>query len=262
VALISLTNVSVDIPIYDIAGASLKKLLLGRAVGGRFGQHRSHVIVNALKNVSLEARDGDRIALVGNNGSGKTTLLRVLSDVYPPTRGIVHLEGRISPMFDATLGMSVDATGLENIRICGMLWGMSRAEIESSVEDVAEFTELGGYLNMPVRTYSMGMLLRLAFAVATIRDPEILLLDEVIGVGDATFFQKAFERLKQLVHRSRILVVASHSDLILRQLCNKAIWLQHGELMDYGDIDKVFTGYTLAGAHLVPGPAAGVAQTA
>ena len=255
-ASITLTDLSIDIPIYDISGSSLKKLLIGRAVGGRFGEHRSHVIVNALKNVSFEARDGDRIGLVGNNGSGKTTLLRVLSDVYPPTRGVVHVHGRISPMFDPGLGMSIDATGLENIRICGTLWGMSRSEIENSVGDITEFTELGGYLNMPVRTYSMGMLLRLAFAVATIRDPEILLLDEVIAVGDATFFQKAYERLKQLVHRARILVVASHSDVTLRQLCNKAIWLHNGELREYGEIDKVLAAYRGAGVQPIPMPVA------
>ena len=242
-AFIKLTDASVDIPIYDMAGASLKKLIIGRAVGGQLGQVNSFVIVNALRNVTLEANDGDRIALVGNNGSGKTTLLRVLADVYPPTGGTVHVEGRISPMFDPALGMSADATGLENIRICGMLWGMSRAEIERSVDDITEFTELGGYLNMPVRTYSMGMLLRLAFAVATVRNPEILLLDEVIGVGDASFFQKAYDRLKQLVHRAQILVVASHSDDILRQICNKAIWLHMGQVMEYGPFEQVMKAY-------------------
>lgn len=254
--MISLTDVSIDIPIYDIAGASLKKLIIGRAIGGHFGESGSHVIVNALKNINIEARDGDRIALVGNNGSGKTTLLRVLSDVYPPTRGIVHVEGRISPMFDPGLGMTVDATGIENIRICGMLWGMSSTEIANSVEDIVEFTELGGYLNMPVRTYSMGMLLRLAFAVATLRDPEILLLDEVIGVGDATFFQKAYDRLRQLVHRSQILVVASHADMILRQLCNKAIWLRSGEVVEFGPIDRVLEAYRGSGVAPIPMPIA------
>jgi ABC-2 type transport system ATP-binding protein len=258
VALITLKNVSIDIPIYDVSGSSLKKLLLDRAIGGRFGEAGSHVIVNALKNISFEAHDGDRIALVGSNGSGKTTLLRVLADVYPPTHGTVHVEGRVSPMLDAALGMTIDATGWENIRICGMLWGLSRAQIEASIEEIAEFTELGDFLNVPVRTYSMGMLLRLGFAVATLRDPEILLLDEVIGVGDASFFTKAYDRILRLVHRSQILVVASHSDLILRQLCNKAIWLKNGDLMEFGEIDKVLDAYKLDGAQSIPAPALAV----
>ncbi len=253
-AVIRLTDASVDIPIYDMAGASLKKLIIGRAVGGQLGQVNSFVIVNALKNITFEANDGDRIALVGNNGSGKTTLLRVLSDVYPPTGGTVHVEGRISPMFDPALGMSADATGMENIRICGMLWGISRAEIERNIQDITEFTELGSYLNMPVRTYSMGMLLRLAFAVATVRDPEILLLDEVIGVGDASFFQKAYDRLKRLVHRSQILVVASHSDQILRQICNKAIWLHMGQIMEYGPFEEVMKSYRRDETSSIPLP--------
>ena len=250
--LISLKNVSVDIPIYDIASASLKKLIIGRAVGGHFGQSGSHVIVNALKNVTFDANEGDRIALVGHNGSGKTTLLRVLSDVYPPTSGTIEVYGRISPMFETTLGMTADATGLENIRICGMMWGLSRAEIEDCIPEITEFTELGGYLNMPVRTYSQGMLLRLAFAIATVRDPEILLLDEIIGAGDAVFFAKAYERLKRLVHRSRVLFVASHVDMILRQLCNKALWLQAGEVVAYGDIEDVMRAYR--GQELPPPP--------
>jgi ABC-2 type transport system ATP-binding protein len=240
---IALENVSVNIPIFDMGRASLRKMILTRAIGGRFAEAGSHIIVNALKNVSFEAHDGDRIALVGNNGSGKSTLLRVISDVYPPTEGVVHVEGRVSPMFDAMLGMSMDATGFENIYISGRIWGLSRAQIDKSVDDIAEFTELGDYLNMPVRTYSTGMALRLAFAIATTRDPEILLIDEVIGVGDAAFFDKAFKRLQSLAHRSRILFVATHADDILRKLCDKALWLDHGSLMEYGDINHVIATY-------------------
>ncbi len=236
-------DVSVDIPVYDVGASSLRSAMLTRTVGGRFAKAGSHVIVNALKNVSFEAHDGDRVALVGNNGSGKSTLLRVLSDVYPPTRGEVRVEGRVSPMFDAMLGMSMDATGIENIRICGRIWGLTAAETENSIADITEFTELGDYLDVPVRTYSTGMMLRLAFAIATARNPEILLLDEIIGVGDAAFFGKAFNRLKSVVQRSRILFVASHADAILKLLCNKALWLQQGSLIEFGDIDDVIASY-------------------
>jgi ABC-2 type transport system ATP-binding protein/lipopolysaccharide transport system ATP-binding protein len=244
VASIILKDVSVDIPIYDVHSKSLlRKMVLNRAVGGRFAQAGSHVTVIALKNISFEAQHGDRIALVGNNGSGKSTLLRVLSEVYPPTRGSVQVDGRISPLFDATLGMSMDATGWENIRMCGRLWGLTRSQVEDSIADIVGFTELGEYLSVPVRTYSTGMMLRLAFAIATVRAPDVMLIDEVIGVGDARFFEKAFARLRGVVERSSILFVASHADEILRLLCNKAIWLQNGTLMAYGDINEVIAAY-------------------
>jgi ABC-type polysaccharide/polyol phosphate transport system ATPase subunit len=236
---ITLRDVGVDIPIFDVSRSSLKKALLGKAIGGRFGQSGSHVTVSALKNLSFEAHDGDRIGLVGDNGSGKSTLLRVVSRVYPPTTGKVTIIGNVSPMFDATLGMSVDATGLENIQIAGTIWGMSGAQIKNSIDDIADFTELGDYLKVPIRTYSNGMMLRLAFAIATARNPEILLIDEIIGVGDAGFFEKAFARLLKLVERSRILMVAAHQDEILRRICNKIIWLSHGSLVEYGDIESV-----------------------
>jgi ABC-2 type transport system ATP-binding protein len=236
---IILDDVSIDIPIYDVSRASLRKALIGRTIGGRFAQSGSHVTVNALKNITFEAHDGDRIALVGDNGSGKSTLLRVASKVYPPTSGRITIVGNISPLFDATLGMSMDATGLENIQIAGTIWGMTRAQIRNSVDDIADFTELGDYLKVPVRTYSNGMMLRLAFAIATARHPEILLIDEIIGVGDAAFFGKAFTRLHNLAQRSRILMIAGHQDGLLRLLCDKAIWLNRGNLVQYDDIQTV-----------------------
>jgi len=243
VTIIRLDNVSVDIPVYNVDAGSLRKRLLGKAVGGKFVQSGTHVIVNALKHISFEALDGDRIGFVGHNGSGKTTLLRVLAGVYTPTGGSSEVKGRVSPMLDASLGMSNDATGLENIRICGMLWGLTGKEIDTSFDDIAEFTELGDYLKMPVRTYSAGMRLRLAFAIATVRDPDILLLDEVIGVGDANFYQKALDRLLAMVQKSRILCVASHTDSIIQKLCNKAIWLHQGSLIAFGDVDEVLAAY-------------------
>lgn len=242
-ATISLKNVSVQIPIYDIGSASLRKTILHKTVGGRFAKSGSHILVDALKDISFEARDGDRIALVGDNGSGKSTLLRVLSDVYPPTAGTIQVQGDVSPMFDATLGMNMDATGIENIWICGRIWGLSPTQIRNSLEEITDFTELGDYLDVPVRTYSTGMMLRLAFAIATVRDPEILLLDEVVGVGDASFFEKAFSRLQDVIHRSQILFLASHVDGILQKICNKAIWLENGSLVQYGEFEDVIAAY-------------------
>jgi ABC-2 type transport system ATP-binding protein len=243
VAAIFFNSVGVDIPIFDVRHASLKNALLGRTIGGRFAQSGSYMIVNALKNLNFEAHDGDRIALVGDNGAGKSTMLRVASHVYPPTAGTVHVVGKVSPMFDTSIGINMDATGLENIQIAGTIWGMTRAQIKNSIDDIVDFTELGDYLQIPIRTYSTGMLLRLAFAIATIREPEILLIDEVIGVGDSSFLKKSFVRLLQLVERSRILMVASHQDETLRRLCNKAVWLDHGSLMAYGEFESVLSAY-------------------
>ncbi len=242
-ASILLKNVSVQIPIYDIGSASLRKTILNKTVGGRFAKAGTHLLVDALIDISFEVNDGDRVALVGNNGSGKSTLLRVLSDVYPPTGGTIRVAGDVSPMFDATLGMNMDATGIENIWICGSIWGLSKIQIKNSLNDIVDFTELGDYLNVPVRTYSTGMMLRLAFAIATVRDPEILLLDEIVGVGDASFFEKAFNRLQGVIRRSQILFLASHADGILREVCNKAIWLEHGKLIQYGEFEEVVAAY-------------------
>jgi len=244
-ASISLSNASVEIPVFAVGNNSLKTILLRKAVGGRFARAGSNLIVNALNNLNIEIRDGERIGLVGQNGAGKTTLLRVLAGVYPPTSGAVQVIGRVSPMFDISLGMSVDSTGIENVRVCGMLWGLSRAEIADGIEDIIEFTELGDYLNIPVRTYSAGMLLRLSFAIATLRQPEILLIDEIIGVGDASFMAKAKARLDRIASRAQILVVSSHLDDIIRDLCEKAIWLDKGTVAAFGTVNDVLAAYNL-----------------
>jgi ABC-2 type transport system ATP-binding protein/lipopolysaccharide transport system ATP-binding protein len=242
-ASISLRNVSVDIPVFAVGNTSLKTALLRKAVGGKFAHAGSNVIINALNDISIEARDGDRIGLVGHNGAGKTTLLRVLAGVYPPTSGRAETIGRVSPMFDISLGMTPDSTGIENIKVCGALWGLSQAEIAAGIDDVIEFTELDEYLNIPVRTYSAGMLLRLSFAIATLRQPDILLLDEIIGVGDASFMAKAKARLEKIVRQAQILVVSSHSDIIIRDLCEKAIWLDKGHVAAFGAVDDVLAAY-------------------
>jgi ABC-2 type transport system ATP-binding protein/lipopolysaccharide transport system ATP-binding protein len=242
-ASISLNKVSVDIPVFAVGNTSLKTALLRKAVGGKFAHAGSNLIINALNDISIEARDGDRIGLIGHNGAGKTTLLRVLAGVYPPTSGKAETIGRVSPMFDISLGMSPDATGIENIKVCGALWGLSQAQIAAGIDDVIEFTELDEYLNIPVRTYSAGMLLRLSFAIATLRQPDILLLDEIIGVGDASFLAKAKARLEKIVSKAEILFVSSHSDIIIRDLCDKAIWLDKGSVAAFGEVNEVLAAY-------------------
>ncbi len=237
-------DVSVQFPVYQSSQRSLKHTLLRARTGGRIvDATRGHVAVNALSNLNLELRDGDRVALVGANGAGKTTLLRVMAGTYEPTQGVIESEGEISALFDVGLGFDHDATGFENITIRGIYMGMSRKEIQDHTGSIAEFTELGGYLAMPVRTYSQGMMMRLAFGVATCLEPEILLMDEWLMAGDAHFLEKAKGRIERFVTKSNILVLASHSETIIREWCTKAIYLEQGNVHAFGDIDNVLEAY-------------------
>lgn len=240
-----LENVSVSFPIYHGGSRSLKKSLLFRGTGGHLASDANHrITVEALRDVSLKCEAGDRVALIGSNGAGKTTLLRVMAGIHEPAAGIVTTRGRISPMFDVGLGIDSEISGYDNIRLRGLLLGLSAREIEERMEDIAEFTELGDYLDIPVRTYSTGMLTRLTFAVATCFAPEILLMDEWIVAGDAAFLAKAQHRVESFIEKASILVLASHSLDICRQWCNKAIWIERGEVRMSGDIEIVLADFT------------------
>ena len=242
-ATIRLRDVHVEIPIYNTSGRSLKKQLVRATTGGRIQSDHGLTVVRALNGVTLDLKDGDRLGLVGHNGAGKTTLLRVLAGVYEPTRGSVSVEGSVMPLLDVHMGIDVEATGEENIVLRGTLLGISRRKLAAVTSEIAEFTELGDYLRMPVRTYSAGMVLRLAFAISTCIQPDILLMDEYFAVGDASFVHKAQRRLNQLVSQAGIMVLASHSDELIRRLCNKVIWLQAGEVRAAGDLDSVLPRY-------------------
>jgi len=242
----------VDFPIFDAKTRSLKKAVLGKA-GGTIGANASNVVVvEALKNVNLHLEHGDRVGLVGHNGAGKSTLLRLLSGIYEPTRGACRINGRVAPVFDLGVGMDPEISGYENILVRGMFLGMSRREMLKRVDEIAEFTELGDYLKMPLRTYSTGMRVRVSLGVVTSIDPEILILDEGIGAVDAEFMKKARVRLQDLVKRSGILVFASHSNEFLAQLCDRALWIDHGEIKMDGGIEDVVTAYEGpdAGSHV------------
>jgi homopolymeric O-antigen transport system ATP-binding protein len=238
---IDVRNASVDFPIFDAKNRSLKKSVLGRA-GGRITDAKVPV-VEALRDVTLSLRQGDRVGLVGHNGAGKSTLLRLLAGIYEPTRGRTKIEGRVAPVFDLAVGMDPEISGLENILIRGLFLGMTRKEMERRVDEIADFTELGDYLTMPLRTYSTGMRVRLALGVVTSIDPEILILDEGIGAVDAAFLEKARDRLRDLVSRSGMLVFASHSDEFLVELCDTAIWMDTGEIREQGDLRDVVSHY-------------------
>ena len=253
---ITLENVSLDFPVLDDKARSLRHALLlnpimdagarmrQTAVGGAVTQNnQGRLVVRALDGVSFSLQEGDRVGLVGHNGSGKTTMLRVLSGIFEPTSGRVTIVGNAMPLLNITEGMSPDTTGLELIRLRGRLMGMSRARIEALVEDTIDFCELGEFINFPLRTYSAGMSVRLAFAIATAVPADILLMDEIIGAGDAAFLEKANARLKTFVGQAGILVVASHSPSIIQEWCSRAILFEHGRMLTFDSVPAVLERY-------------------
>ncbi|MDR8051208.1 ABC transporter ATP-binding protein [Burkholderia cenocepacia] len=232
-AYIRADGVTVEFPVFNASHRSLKKAMLRATTGGKVAKDAgNHVIVRAVNNATFEFRPGDRVGLVGHNGAGKTTLLRVLSGVYAPVAGKLTVNGRIGSLLDMSLGMDPEATGYENIFLRGVVMGLKPREIEEKIDEIAEFSELGDYLNMPTRTYSSGMSLRLAFATSTCICPDILLMDEWLSVGDESFNRKASARLKSLVENSSILVLASHSPDLVSKVCNRKIALEKGVLTE------------------------------
>lgn len=241
-------NACVDFPIFDAKSRSMKKAFLG-AAGGAIGRNDSNVVtVQALRDINLHLKEGDRVGLVGHNGAGKSTLLRLLSGIYEPTRGSAHIRGRVAPVFDLGVGMDPEISGFENIIIRGLFLGQTRKQMKAKMDEIAEFSELGDYLAMPLRTYSTGMRIRLALGVVTSIEPEILLLDEGIGAVDAAFMAKARHKLSDLVERSGILVFASHSNDFLAQLCDSALWVDHGQIRQCGSIPDIVEAYEGKGA--------------
>ena len=244
-------NVDLDFPIYGMQ-RSIRRALFQNAAGGFINkkdlQHR-HVTVAALAGVSFQLNDGDRLGLVGHNGAGKSSLLKVLAGVYHPTRGQVWFNGKITSLFELALGVDVDDTGYETIITAGMLHGMTQSEVERKIPEIERFSELGEYLSLPIRTYSMGMTTRLGFSLATVLEPEILLLDEGIGAGDARFTARASARLEELAEQSAILVLASHSDDLIRTVCNKAALIRSGRLIKIGPVEEILSDYHTEKSH-------------
>lgn len=243
-ASIEFTNVAVDFPIYNASGRSLKKQLISVATGGQLGADPlGRVVVRALDGLSFTLRDGDRVGLLGHNGAGKSTLLRLLSGVYFPSHGTARIEGEIGSLIDISLGIDPEATGRENIYLRGALLGLDKAALNEHMEDILAFSELGDFIDMPLRTYSSGMHLRLAFAVSTTMRPEILLMDEWLAVGDQNFKHKAEARMRDLVQSTNILVIASHSHELILETCNRVLWLEHGKIRMDGPAEEVSAAY-------------------
>ena len=237
-------NVKLELPVgqRDLGSAPQHAF---QAVGERmFTRGRRGLYVKALDGINLDLRDGDRLALVGHNGAGKSCLLRVLAQVYLPTAGRISVDGRVSSVLTTSLGFKTEATGYENIMLSGLLRGFTKEEVHEVIPDIEDFCELGYYLNLPIRTYSKGMKVRLGFAIATAVHPDILMIDEILGAGDAGFQKKARPRITAIMDHAQILAIASHSNSLIEEFCNKAVWLDHGQIRAYGPIEDVLADYT------------------
>lgn len=247
-SLIKLNNVCLDY-IVKSGSESIKKSAINlvhnviqkSAEKQRVIKHSSYRVLN---NINLEIKTGDRVGILGRNGAGKSTLLRMLANIYKPSLGTLHVDGKISNLFDVKLGMNIEATGYENIVNLSIMRGHSKKVARNMIPDIETFTELDEFLNQPVRTYSTGMQMKLAFAVATSICPEIMLIDEIIGAGDSHFMKKATQRLEQMIEQSNILVLTSHSNAIIKRFCNKVIVLGHGEIQFEGDVEEGIKYYT------------------
>jgi ABC-2 type transport system ATP-binding protein/lipopolysaccharide transport system ATP-binding protein len=251
-AYVEARNLSVRYPILTSSARSLKNTILSRTTGGRIAGNKANFVeIQALSNLNFKFSSGDRIALIGHNGSGKSTLLRVLAGIYHPTEGEIDATGRVAALFDAAFGMDIDATGYENIVLRAKYLGIARDEIDHQISEIADFTDLGEFLDMPIRTYSAGMAARLAFAISTSVNADILLIDEGVGAGDAAFMTKASKRLQNLIERSPIVVFASHDQQTVKELCTRGLVLQSGNLLYDGSIDEAYERYeSIVGATL------------
>lgn len=229
---ISLKNVCVDFPVYSTRNRSLKSQLLNNISGGKISSDANgRTVVRSLNDVSLEFNVGDRVALVGHNGSGKTTLLRTIAGVFRPTTGSLAVNGKVFSLIDISLGIDSEATGIENIYLRSAVLGISQKVVNKNLERIVEFSGLGEFIDLPMRTYSSGMHFRLAFSISTLLNPEILLMDEWLSIGDADFNKKAENRLMEMVQESKIMVIATHSEGLAKRLCNRIITLEQGQVL-------------------------------
>lgn len=200
-------------------------------------------MVHAIDGVNLSINDGDRLAIIGHNGAGKSTLLKIIAGIYPPTQGNRHVEGTISSMFELATGFEMEQNGWNNMYLRGLMLGQKPDEIRKKMKDIAEFSELGNFLNMPVKYYSSGMFIRLAFSISTAIEPDILLLDEIVAAGDAGFLDKANKRLKEMINTSKIMVLVTHNMQSAIDMCNRCIWMERGKIVKHGEPRKVIDAY-------------------
>jgi lipopolysaccharide transport system ATP-binding protein len=240
---IDVQSLSVLFPLYHGSSRSLKKMVVAAASGRLAKDQQQRVVVRALSNINLQLRSGDRLGLVGSNGAGKTTLLRVLAGIYEPVLGTLRIRGSLNALLDPNLGMNMELTGRENILLRGLYNGLPRSALSRLEDDVAEFAELSDFIDLPVRIYSAGMVVRLGFALATAIKPQILLMDEWFLAGDAVFLEKARHRLEEMVRGAEILVLSSHQTETVRSWCSRVVWLDQGQVVADGPADDVLDQY-------------------
>lgn len=240
---IKLENLSLNYPIYGSNARSLKSSLINVATGGKLKKIHGSMMVEALQDINLELNSGDRLGLIGHNGAGKTTLLKVLAEIYTPSKGRLKIQGETNSLFDIEMGFDPEATGYENIVLRGLLLGLSRSAINALIPNVEAFADLGEFMQMPIKTYSSGMVVRLAFGIITSTPSEILLVDEVVNVGDTSFREKAKQRMTALIHQADIMVLSTHEPEIMREFCNKVLWLEHGKVKKFGDAQQILDDY-------------------
>lgn len=236
---IQVRNLTIDLPIQDLNANSLRRKLFNYTVGGRFLKNKKdEVIIRALEDVSFEVENGERVGIVGHNGAGKTTLLRAVAGVFEPNKGSVIIDGKITALFGAGIGLDIEATGLENITLMGAYLGVEIKPTDPVVEEIINFCELNNYIELPVKTYSTGMLGRLAFAVATSLKPDVLVLDEWLGAGDQFFLKKAQIRVNKFVDEAKVVLIASHSDALIESMASRVVWLERGKVRFFGETAK------------------------
>jgi lipopolysaccharide transport system ATP-binding protein len=232
---VRLEGVTLDYFIYSVKAQSLRNAVFNLAVGGNLYKSQGDVtVVRALENVSLDLEQGDRLALVGHNGSGKTSLLKVIAGIYEPQKGLVDVKGNLTSMIAHGAGLDVEASGLQNIRKIGAMRMIPKKAVEARIDSIVEFSELGDFVRLPVKTYSSGMMARLMFACATEFEADILVLDEWLGAGDAAFMKKASDRMQGFVDKAQIVVLGTHNFDLVKLVCNKVIELSAGRPVFYG----------------------------
>jgi ABC-type polysaccharide/polyol phosphate transport system ATPase subunit len=252
-ATISLHDINLVFRVRQARRITLKEYLVRRLYRQSVNPY---IEVNALREISLQLHDGDRLGIIGHNGAGKSTLLKLIAGVYPPTSGTREVAGEISSLFDISLGFESDASGWDNIRYRGYLQGETPRSLQKKILEIADFSELGHFLDMPVRYYSAGMMIRLAFSIASAIEPEILLIDEVLGAGDLSFQNKAQERMAALMQQARLMVLISHDMHSIARLCSKAAWMDHGRIVEIGPVNQVIEAYQRSVAQAPPAPGA------
>ena len=239
---IKLSNVGVTFSIFNTKTRSVRNTLIN-AIGGKVNAVDNTIYVRALDSIDLGIKEGERVGLIGHNGAGKSTMLKLLSRIYEPTEGKMEVSGYISSLTDITMGMDPENSGYDNIIMRCILMGMTFKQAKETVKEIIDFSELNEYIDLPTRTYSSGMYLRLAFTIATCVAPDILIMDEMIGAGDASFIEKARRRSLELIEQTKVMVISSHDMHIMRDICTRGIWMEKGRIRMDGEINEVIEAY-------------------